>query len=210
MVYNFALPPLVLHTFYEQDATDLTSWAKELLPPSKTATFFNFLDSHDGIGVTAVMDILPKKAIDALINKTQKHGGLVSYKTAEDGTEIPYELNITWFSALNPADSGEDMAFQVKRFVASRIIALVLQGVPGIYLHSLIGTPNDIASVLTTNSNRAINRTVIDAKAISDALADPLSKLSRIGRELGRLIAIRTKQRAFHPIPPATWKFLSP
>jgi sucrose phosphorylase len=210
MVYNFALPPLVLHTFYNQDATALTRWADQLVPPSKTATFFNFLDSHDGIGVTAVMDILPKAAVDALIIKTKKHGGLVSYKTAEDGTEIPYELNITWFSALNPENNGEDLAFQVKRFVASRIIALVLQGVPGIYLHSLIGTPNDIASVLATNSKRAINRTIIDAGAISESLADPLSKLSRIGRELGRLITIRTKQRAFHPNGPQKVLELSP
>ncbi len=70
---------------------------------------------------------------------------------------------------------------------------------PGIYLHSLIGTKNDIEAVLRTDSKRDINRTVISYNAITKALKDPLSKISRINRELGRLITIRTKQRAFHP-----------
>ena len=199
MVYNFALPPLVLYTFYSEDATVLSKWAEDLNRPSNTTSFFNFLDSHDGIGVMAVKNILPQKKIDFIIKKAKDHGGLISYKTGEDGSEVPYEINITWFSALNHEESGEDIAFQVKRFVASRIIALVLRGVPGIYMHSLIGSQNDIEAVLATESKRDINRTVIDGKAITEALQDPLSKLSRISREFGRLIAIRTKKRAFHP-----------
>jgi len=199
MVYNFALPPLVLYTFYTEDTTAISNWAKGLKYFSDTATYFNFLDSHDGIGLMAVKDILSKSEIDFLIAKARRHGGLISFKTGEDGAKEPYEINITWYSALNQEDNGEDTAFQVRRFVASRIIALVLKGVPGIYLHSLIGTQNDIDSVLATKSNRDINRTVIDAIAINEALADPLSKISRINRELGRLITIRTRQPAFHP-----------
>lgn len=199
MVYNFALPPLVLHTFYSQDATALSEWAMTLKTESDMTTFFNFLDSHDGIGVMAVKDILEKEDIDLIIKKTKEHGGLVSYKTGENGEAVPYELNVTWFSALNSNDADEDIAFQVKRFVASRVIALVIAGVPGVYLHSLIGSPNDIASVLATKSNRDINRTVIDAKAVTETLQDPLSKISRISREFGRLATIRTRKRAFHP-----------
>ncbi|UCF81896.1 MAG: sugar phosphorylase [Desulfobacteraceae bacterium] len=200
MVYNFALPPLILHTFYNEDTTALSKWARGLRKVSNTTTFFNFLDSHDGIGLMAVQNILKKDEIDFIIQRVGEHGGYVSYKTGEDGAEVPYEINITWFSALNREDSDDgDIAFQVKRFVASRIIALVLQGVPGIYLHSLIGTKNDIEAVLRTSSKRDINRTVISYKAINKALEDPLSKISRINRELGRLITIRTKQRAFHP-----------
>jgi glucosylglycerate phosphorylase len=199
MVYNFALPPLVLYTFYSEDTTVLSRWAADLKTPSKTTCFFNFLDSHDGIGVMAVKNILPQEEIDFIIKKTEDHGGLISYKTGEDGSDVPYEINITWFSALNHEDDQEDIAFQVKRFVASRIIALVIRGVPGIYIHSLIGTQNDIQAVLATESKRDINRKVIDGRAITEALKDPLSKLSRISREFGRLIAIRTKKRAFHP-----------
>lgn len=199
MVYNFTLPPLVLYTFYKEDATVLSTWAKGLKKVSNTTTFFNFLDSHDGIGLMGAKNILPKEDIDFIIQRARQHGGYISYKRGQDGAEEPYEINITWFSALNQEDGEEDIAFQVKRFVASRIIALILQGVPGIYLHSLIGTRNDIEAVLATKSKRDINRTAIDGKAITEALKDPLSKISRINRELGRLITIRTKQRAFHP-----------
>jgi len=200
MVYNFALPPLVLHTFYTGDSTAILNWISGLNTPSKLTTFFNFLDSHDGIGVMAVQNILSEEEIDFIIKKARDHGGLISYKTGAGEKEIPYEINITWFSALNhPDEKEEDIAFQIKRFVASRAIALVLKGVPGIYLHSLIGSLNDIESVLKTNLNRNINRRIISGKAITKALEDPLSKISRINRELGRLIAIRIKKRAFHP-----------
>lgn len=210
MVYNFALPPLVLYTFYKNDCTALSNWAKNLNKLSNTTTFFNFLDSHDGIGVMAVKDILKPEDIDLIIQNAQEHGGFISYKTGEDGKDVPYEINITWFSALNKEDNDEDLAFQVKRFVASRIISLVLQGVPGIYLHSLIGSQNDIESVMATESKRAINRTIINADAISEALNDPLSKISRIGRELGRLIKIRTMKKAFHPNSDQKILMLSP
>jgi len=199
MVYNFALPPLVLHAFYREDSTALSRWAAGLETPSDTTTFFNFLDSHDGIGLMAVKDILPQEEIDFVVSKALEHGARISHRSTIDGAEEPYEINLTWFSALNREDTGEDIAFQVKRFVASRTIALVLQGVPGIYLHSMIGTINDIEAVLASESNRAINRTVIDLDAISEALKNPLSKVSRINRVFGRLISVRTRQRAFHP-----------
>ncbi|MBW2094338.1 MAG: sugar phosphorylase, partial [Deltaproteobacteria bacterium] len=198
MVYNFALPPLVLYTFYAQNTTALSKWAAGLRKISDTATFFNFLDSHDGIGLMGVKNILSTSEIEFIIKKAQEHGGLISYKAGANGRQEPYEINMTWFSALNKEDEN-DIAFQVRRFVASRIIGLVLRGVPGIYLHSLIGTKNDIESVLVSHANRDINRTVIDDRAITDALKDPLSKISRINRELGRLITIRTRQPAFHP-----------
>ncbi len=199
MVYNFALPPLVLYTFYKEDATELSKWAEGLKTPSKTTHLFNFLDSHDGIGLMGVKNILERKEIDFIIKNAEEHGGFISYKTGDGGVEEPYEINITWFSALNREDGDEDIAYQVKRFLASRIISMIIQGVPGIYLHSLIGTRNDIEAVLKTKSKRDINRTVISSKAIYQALDDPFSKISRINRELGRLIAIRTEKRAFHP-----------
>jgi sucrose phosphorylase len=199
MVYNFALPPMVLYTFYSEDATALSRWVMGLEKPSGTTHFFNFLDSHDGIGLMAVRDILTKEQIEFIIKRAKEHGSLVSYRKSPTGENEPYELNITWFSALNREDSQEDIAYQVRRFVASRIIGLILQGVPGIYLHSLIGTRNDIEAVLATGSNREINRSIIDEDAIYRALNNPFSKISRINRELGRLISIRTRQKAFHP-----------
>jgi len=212
MVYNFALPPLVLHAFYRQDAGALAKWADSLTLVSPFVTFFNFLDSHDGIGLMGVKDVLPPEEIAFVIERAAEHGGLISYKTGQGGAEEPYEINITWYSALNNARdlAHEDEAFQVKRFVASRIIALIIQGVPGVYLHSLIGTRNDIEAVTVSHAKRDINRRIIDEDLIKKALSDPLSKVSRIGRELGRLLAIRTAQPAFHPNADQKILYLAP
>lgn len=199
MVYNFALPPLVLFSFYKENTTVLSTWAKNLKKCSDRATFFNILDSHDGIGLMGVQDILKKEEIDFMIERAKKHGGYISHRLAEDGTEVPYEINMTWYSALNQKKSNENIKFQVKRFIASRSIALVIQGVPGIYLHSLFGTHNDHAAVGDSQRRRAINRTIVDADSIMRSMDYPHTKKSHINRELGKLIEIRTKNRAFHP-----------
>ncbi|KAF5419232.1 MAG: sucrose phosphorylase [Candidatus Methanocomedens sp.] len=199
MVYNFALPPLVLHSFYTENTTILSTWAKSLIKISDSATYFNFLDSHDGIGLMAVRDILGKEDIDYIIEMAKKHGGYISYKTAEDGNAVPYEINITWYSALNPVGSDEDIHLQVKRFIASRSIAFVIRGVPGIYLHSLFGTRGDQEAVKETQDKRAINRTIVDVDSIIESMNNPSSKKSLINRDLGRLIGIRINKRAFHP-----------
>jgi len=210
MVYNFALPPLVLYTFYAEDATLLSAWAKTLVLPSDRTAFFNFLDSHDGIGLMAVKHILSEEEIDLLLETATERGGLISYKTGETGEEEPYEINITWFSALNDEMNEEDIDIQIKRFVASRLIALILRGVPGIYLHSLIGTQNDILAVMATKSKREINRTILDYDALNDVLNDSSSRVYKINRMLGHLIGIRTMHRAFHPNGPQQILDLSP
>jgi sucrose phosphorylase len=209
MVYNFALPPLVLHTFYTEDSTALSDWAKDLETPSKTTHLFNFLDSHDGFGVMGVKDILPPEAIDAMIKRAEEHGGMISYRTDRDGNESPYEINITLFSALNREDSNEDMDLQIKRLLAARNISMILQGVPGAYLLGLIGKRNDVEAALATKSKRAINRTVLDYELLVRSYEDPENKLYRI-RELGGLVLIRQQHRAFHPNAPQKILMVSP
>lgn len=199
MVYNFALPPLVLHTFYTGNAKVLSEWAKSITPPSETATYFNFLDSHDGIGLLGVKKILSAKDIDRICRRAADHGGFISYKTSEDGTAVPYEVNMTWYSALNKKKDGDSLRTQIKRFVASRAIALVLQGVPGIYLHSLFGTHNDHAAVEATRENRVINRAIVDLRSLMRSFRHPRSKKYRINRDLGKMIHTRCNHRAFHP-----------
>ena len=199
MVYNFALPPLVLHTFYRQDSTALSLWAKELEFPSATTTYLNILDTHDGIGLMGVKNILASEDIQFLISQAREHGAFVSYRTGANGADEPYEINTTWFSALNLDSSNEDINLQIKRFVASRSIALVLKGVPGIYLHGLIGSTNDVDAVLRTKSKRDINRQIIDASKLDEELNLPNSKLSRLTHYLSRILEIRVRQKAFHP-----------
>jgi len=116
MVYNFALPPLVLFTYLKEDATKLTLWARSLNKISKQTTFFNFLDSHDGIGLYPVKGILSDLDIEFLVLKTVEHGGYISYRTDQQGSESPYELNITWYSALNNENSQEHSDIQIKDF----------------------------------------------------------------------------------------------
>jgi sucrose phosphorylase len=199
MVYNFALPPLVLHTFYREDTTALTKWAQDLEYPSRTTTFLNMLDTHDGVGLMGVKNILPKEDIEFIVQKAREYGAFISYKSVGEDQEEPYELNVTWFSALNHDNSNEEIGFQVKRFVASRSIALVLRGIPGIYFHGMVGTKNDIDTVLKTKVKRDINRRTLDEREMLKKLEDPNSKLSLLSHQLGRLAELRVQYRAFHP-----------
>lgn len=199
MVYNFALPPLVLHTFLTGDARTLTRWAADLEPPSATTAFFNFLDSHDGIGLLGARGILSDNEILRMVHRVQEHGGFVSTTDDGHGGQIPYELNATWFSALNAEDSQEPVSLQVARFLASRAVALVLRGVPGIYMPSLIGSRNDIASVHRDGMKRSINRAAIEEEALAALLADPGSTASRIALGYVDLLRRRVSEPAFHP-----------
>ena len=199
MVYNFALPPLVLHTFYTKDTTRLNEWAESLKPPSETTAYFNFLDSHDGVGLMAVKDLLSHDEIQFIIRRAREHGGYISYKTDKDGQEVPYEINITWFNALCREDGTPHTDLQVDKFIASRAMALALQGVPGIYLHSFFGTRNDIDAVSCPISKREVNRKALDYNTLTKAIDDPDTLTSKIIRKLNSIISLRTKQSAFHP-----------
>ena len=199
MVYNFALPPLVLYTFYQEDATELSKWVQTLEYPSDAMTFFNILDTHDGIGLLGVKNILSEQQISFIIRCAREHGALISYRTADGDIEEPYEINSTWFSALNLDSEDEDLELQIKRMVASRSIALVLRGIPGVYLHGLIGTRNNIETVLKTKVKRDINRAVIHASDLKLELKNPESSISQMITQLSRLLDVRVSNKAFHP-----------
>jgi sucrose phosphorylase len=211
LVYNFALPPLTLHTFRTGEARILSEWAKTLTLPSEHVTFFNFLASHDGIGLNPARGILPSADIDALVEKTLEHGGLVSYKHNSDGTQSPYELNINYFDALsNPKgllQSPEMMAeanyesldLQVNRFIAAHAIMLSLVGVPGIYFHSLFGSRGWMEGVKQTGRNRTINREKCDLVSLQRELADPQSLRARVFVRFYQLLSTRSNSPAFDP-----------
>jgi sucrose phosphorylase len=199
MVYNFALPPLVLYSYIKEDSTKLTAWAKSLNKISPETTFFNFLDSHDGIGLFPVKDILSEEDINLLVLKTIEHGGFISYRTDQSGKELPYELNITWYSAINNEDAQEDNEIQVNRFLSSRAIALVLAGIPGVYIHSLFGSKNDAESVLIERQTRSINRKILKRKLITSLLNDNNSTAFKVLTGYTKLLKIRRNEPLFHP-----------
>lgn len=199
MVYNFALPPLVLHTLQTGDATRLTHWASGLELPSGDVTFFNFLASHDGIGLNPVRGILTDREIDGLVQKCYRHGGLVSLKNNPDGTQSPYEMNINYFDALSDPDSEELLDLQVGRFMAAQAILLSLRGVPGIYFHSLFGSRGWKEGVKLTGQNRTINRQKCDLSFLQKEMTDPTSLRSLVFTRYRDLLARRTASPAFDP-----------
>ena len=199
MVYNFALPPLVLHTFQTGSSVALTKWAMNLDRISDTATYFNILDSHDGIGVLGAKNILTDEEIEMMALRVVEHGGFISFKDNGDGTTSPYELNTTWYSALNRDDCDETMDFKIKRFLASRSIALAMMGVPGIYLHGLFGSKNDADAVLDEGETRSISRRTFDRKSLYQTLDDPDTSTHKIAFRFGDMVARRTREKAFHP-----------
>ena len=202
MVYNFTLPPLTIHAFHNGDARLLTSWAATLETPSDQTTFFNFMASHDGIGLRPVEGILAQAEVESLVRKVNAHGGFISYKTNPDGSQSPYEMNVVYFDALNDPDTDEPQSVQVDRFMASQAILLSLAGIPGIYVHSLFGSRNWRAGVEKTGRNRTINRRKFQRSALEAELADPNTVPHQVFTRYHKLIQLRTKEAAFHPNGP--------
>ncbi|MGD2033668.1 MAG: alpha-amylase family glycosyl hydrolase [Bacteroidales bacterium] len=197
MVYQFSLPPLLLHALHTADSGHLTSWAKTLSEIPEGCTFFNFTASHDGIGVRPLEGILPGDEIVKLTEAMKSYGGYVSTKRNSDGTDSPYEMNITYLDALKYTSLGRD-DLQVERFICSQTIMMSFKGIPAFYIHSLLGTHNHLEGVKKTGIPRAINR----KKWNTDELYDLLSadnEHSRILDELKRRMKIRGKIKAFHP-----------
>jgi len=199
LVYQFALPPLIAHTLLSGSARKLGEWVALLKPPSTQTAFFNFTASHDGIGIRPATSILSDEELAMLLNRTVQNGGRVSYKSNPDGSQSPYELNIAYYSLLNAPDADEPQALQVQRFLCSQAIMLALAGMPAIYIHSLIGSQNDVAGMERLGYNRAINREKLDLDELERDLDHPASVRYQVFNGYKRLLQHRVQERAFHP-----------
>jgi len=198
MIYNFTLPPLLFYTFVREDSTVLSEWAKDLKVMSKSNTFFNFTASHDGIGVRPLEGILPQAEIDKLIDIVKDNGGRVSYKRNPDGSDSPYELNITYVDALlTPGVTKK--SWHAQKFLASQSIQYALPGVPASYIHSVLGSRNWEVGVRQTQSARTINREKLQVNDVLSQLKDPETFRSQIFNRYIKMIKTRRKQPAFHP-----------
>ncbi|MEF3401032.1 sugar phosphorylase, partial [Listeria monocytogenes] len=156
MVYQFPLPPLVLHAIHHGNAKFLRNWAKNLELPEGKRTFFNFLASHDGIGLNPVRGIIPEAEILALVNDLEEEGALVSYKQNPDGSKSPYEINVTYMDALSKQADTDDL--RLARFLVAHAVLMSIPGVPAVYVQSILGSRNDYLGVEATSHNRSINR----------------------------------------------------
>lgn len=197
MVYQFSLPPLVLHAVHRQDVKALCQWAGSLALPSTYTTWFNFLASHDGIGLNPLRGILPESEILSLVEKLQQEGALVNWKNNPDGTRSPYEINVTYLDALSLRDSSDDE--RIARFILAHAVLLSFPGVPAVYIQSILGSRNDYEGVERLGYNRAINRKKYTAGQVDRELNNKKSIRYQIYSRLSELIAVRRGERAFRP-----------
>ncbi len=198
MIYQFSLPPLLLHGILTENACYLTDWASGLPELPEGCTFFNFTSSHDGIGMRPLEGLVPKEEFSDLIKYTKERGGFISYKQNPASEQSPYELNITYFDAFEkPGHPRSDI--QIKRYMCAQTIMLSLQGVPGLYFHTLTATKNDIEGVLKTGQKRAINRKQWERKELESHIKNEDSATHYVLFKHKELLKKRKKHPAFHP-----------
>ncbi len=198
LVYNFPLPPLLLHGLLNGSSKYLNAWQMTMPPAQLGCSYFNFSASHDGIGMRPAEGLIPDDEIAAMIDTVCSFGGRVSMRSLPDGGEKPYELNVSLFDAFAGTRDGKD-DFQIERFLCSQAIVMALEGIPAFYIHALLATRNDYDGVEKLGYNRAINRKRLDYPALRAALADESSETSRVFNALTAMMKVRMRQPAFHP-----------
>lgn len=197
-VYNFSLPPLLLYTLISGDCAYLKQWMMSMPPAQNGTTYFNFIASHDGIGLRPAEGLLTDAELNSLIETMEGFGGHVSYRALESGESRPYEINIALFDALGGTLEGHD-DWGLERFLCAHAIMLGLEGIPGLYVHSLLGTRNDLARVENTGHFRSINRHQWDYVQVEHELSLEGSTHRFVFERMKQLLRIRGQQAAFHP-----------
>ncbi len=197
-IYNFSLPPLLVNTLVTGSCDHLKQWMMSMPPARNGTAYFNFIASHDGIGLRPAEGLLDEQEIDSLVSTMQQFGGLISWRNVDNGKRKPYEINISLFDALQGTRDGADEN-GLQRFLCAHAIMLALEGIPGIYIHSLVGTRNDYQRAENSGHNRAINRHQWDYKALQSELNDESSTHHQVYNSLKSLFNIRCNQSAFHP-----------
>lgn len=198
MIYNFSLPPLLIYTLITGNCRHLKSWLMSMPPAQNGTTYFNFIASHDGVGLRPLDGLLNEDEKTCMVETMQTFGAKVSYRRTEDGNDKPYEINISLFDAMKGNLDGED-AYQIDRYICAHTIMLALEGVPAFYIHSLLATENDYSRVEHTGNNRSINRSKWDMKELMAALDNKQSHHHQVFSVLLERIKIRKAQAAFHP-----------
>lgn len=199
LIYNFSLPPLVLHAFQSKQAVTLADWAGSLKLPSDQTAFFNVLATHDGIGLNGARGILSEEQIEQLVKGLEQGGTPVSRKSDPGGGSSPYEINANYYDALSAATGTDASELGIARFLAAHAIMLAFRGMPGIYFHSLFGSRGWHQGALQTGRARTVNREKLPSGIISGELARPSSFRSRIYNGMKHLLSARRGSATFAP-----------
>lgn len=199
MVYNFSLPPLLVYTLLSGDSTYLNSWIKSMPPSRHGRTYFNFIASHDGIGLRPAEGLLEEDELQSMLDTIKSFGGEVSMRRMPNGDLKPYEANVSLYSALAGTLGEEPDGQQSQRFICAHQVMLALEGVPAFYIHSLLATENNRLGVAETGHARTINRYKYQISQLEAALDDDTHHQKKVFTEIKRLIRLRKRQPAFHP-----------
>ena len=198
MAYNFPLPPLLLEAIITSRADILNSWIFDWPILPEDTTLFNFTASHDGVGLRALEGLMNEQRIKDLLINCEKRGGLVSHRRLSNGDDKPYELNISWWSAME--DSSRDAKrFQYERFILSQLLVMALKGVPAFYLPALLASENDIKSFSMTGQRRDLNREKFKSENLSAVLNNPESNANKNLKYLRNAMDVRSELKQFHP-----------
>ena len=198
-IYNFSLPPLLIHGFLFENSSYLNKWSKSLPNTKYGNSYLNFIASHDGIGMRPTEGILNKEILNNLLKRLKKNGSKFSYRKISNKGKKVYEANITIFDALKKSDYDPKGKFFLERYISAHAVMISFEGIPAIYFNSLFGTSNDEAKFIITGNNRDVNRYKWNFKNISKKLNDKRSKQSIFYQNICNLLNIRRKQKAFHP-----------
>ncbi|WP_440923194.1 alpha-amylase family glycosyl hydrolase [Candidatus Pelagibacter sp.] len=198
-IYNFSLPPLLIHAFLFENSSYLNKWSKKLPNAKFQNSYLNFIASHDGIGMRPTEGILNKESLNDFLKRLKKNGSKFSYRKVQNKSKKVYEANITVYDALKKSDTDPNGKFFLERYIAAHAIMISFEGIPAVYFNSLFGKANDEAKYVITGNNRDVNRYKWSHKNITKKLSDKTSKQSIFYQNLGKLLEIKRKQKAFHP-----------
>ncbi len=168
-IYDFALPVITLHALYNHTGEYLKRWLK--MSPMKQ---FTTLDTHDGIGIVDVKDLLPDEEIDKVKEQMYNQGANVKriYSASEYNNLDIYQINTTYYSALGNNDQA---------YLLARAIQFFAPGIPQVYYVGLLAGKNDIELMEKTKNGRDINRHYYSYNDIENELKRPVvSKLREL------------------------------
>jgi sucrose phosphorylase len=185
LVYDFALPPLLLHSLGTGTVDRVADWLA--IRPANAVTV---LDTHDGIGVIDAgpgahrPGLLSTEEMAAVFARAEEatggHSRLAS--VVPEWAPMPHQINATFLSAL-----GGD----VTAYLLCRAVQLWVPGEPQLYYVGLLGGLDDVALFQRTGIGRDVNRHVYTPDEVAAALASPVT------RALLELVRIRTRHPAF-------------
>ncbi len=198
-IYNFSLPPLLVHSFLFEDSTYLNRWSKNLPNTKIGNNYLNFIASHDGIGMRPVEGYLNKEKLLKFLKRLKKNGGQMSYRKVQGSSKKVYEANITLFNAFQKTDNDKKGRFFLERYISAHAIMIAFEGIPAIYFNSIFGTSNDEYKYIISGNKRDLNRYKWNKKRLDNLLKNKSSKQSIFYEKIINLLTIKKKNKAFHP-----------